>query len=119
MGTPEVTNEVTPDDLPDSVWDRYIGERVCIQLKLDYFNVTSPGVFAQTAPGHFLTAPLLVGIFGVQRDKRGGIRVTVTMKDPNPEVNTLVHTSLDPISILAITVAQEQAQQSLIIQPGG
>lgn len=118
MVTPEKVQEVTQDDLPDSVWDRYIGQRVCIQLKLDYFNVTSPGVFAQTAPGQFLTAPLLLGILGVQRDKRGGIRVTVTMNDPNPEIGTLVHTSLDPVSIFAITVVQEQPEPSRIIHPG-
>lgn len=117
MEAPEKTHEVTREDLPDSVWDQYIGQRVCIQLKLDFFNVTSPGVFAQTAPGQFLTAPLLLGIFGVQRDKRGAIRVSLTMKDPNPEVSTLVHTSLDPVSIFAITVAQEQPEPSLIIHP--
>lgn len=119
MGTPEeATDEVTREDLPDSVWDQYIGQRVCVQLKLEYFNVTAPGVFAKIAPDQFLTAPLIVGILGVQRDRRGEIRVTLLMKDPNPELSTLVHTSLDPVGIFSVSVAQEQPEPSRIIQPG-
>lgn len=108
--------EYLPDTLPETVWDHYVGQRVCLQLKLDYVSVTAPGVFAQVAPGEFLKLPLLVGIFGVQRDKMGNVRVTMTIPDPDSNKKTLVHTSLDPVAIFAISVTQEQ-EESRIIQP--
>lgn len=112
-----MAEEVKAAVLPDTVWDHYIGQRVCIQLKVDYVNVTGPGVFAQLAPGEFLKMPLLVGILGVQRDQRGNVRVTVAMKDPDSNKQTLVHASLDPAAIFAISVAQAEEEESLILQP--
>jgi hypothetical protein len=103
--------------VPETVWDHYIGQRVCIQLKVDYVNVTAPGMFAQLAPGEFLRMPLLVGICGVQKDQQGNVRVTVLLKDPDSNKNTLIHTSLDPSAIFAISVAQGTEEESRIITP--
>jgi hypothetical protein len=102
-------------ELPDTVWDEYIGQIVCVQLKMDYVSVTAPCTFAQMAPGEFLKLPLAKGLFGVQRDTRGNVRVTLMMNDPDPNRSTLVHTSFDPAAIFAISVTQAEEEKPRII----
>lgn len=113
------------EKLPDSVWDEYVGQHVCLQLSAEYLSVTAPGTFARvnTPQGaQFLRLPIMQGIFNLKKDKRGELRVTMTMPDPNENTNGFVRADIDPSYIFACSVvgnppAEEEQPKSIIVTP--
>lgn len=89
-----------------STWDDYVGQIVCLQLKLDYFAVTQPGNFARSQNGDFIHLPLLKGVFGLKKDDFGSLRVTMLTKDPDETQKTAVLIDIDPAMIAYASVAE-------------
>lgn len=107
--------------IPETVWDEYDGQHVVLQLKIPYFAVTAPGVPAQVAGRdgvpQFLQLPVMSGIFRVKTDKRGDVRVTMLLNDPDEEKNSKVRADLDPDLIAVVTVTPIPKPQSQIVAP--
>jgi len=108
---------------PDTVWDEYVGQYVSVQLIDHYIGITQPGQPArvQTDQGlQLLTLPLVVGIFGVKKDARGGVRVTILTKDPDESkaangAQVRVDLPTDMIGPISITSPPDTAPESKII----
>lgn len=101
-----------------SIWDEYIGQYVCVQLKKPYFVITSPGhpcvqEYEDGSKGH-INVTVIAGILGVKKDDFGNVRVTMQMKDPDDNKNTPVRADFDPALIDVVTVTP---LESRIITP--
>lgn len=113
--------EQEQEHLPETVWDEYEGQHVVLQLKMPYVAVTAPGIPAQgrleNGELQFLQTPVMSGIFRVKTDKRGEVRVTMLLNDPDEEKASKVRADLDPDLIAFVTVTPMPQPKSQIVKP--
>lgn len=116
-----IEEESEQEKIPETVWDEYDGQHVVLQLKVPYVNVTAPGIPAQIAGEdgvpQFLQLPLMVGIFRVKMDKRGAVRITMLLNDPDETKNSKVRADLGPELIAFVTVTPIPQPKSQIVAP--
>lgn len=117
----EEQEEQPQEKVPETVWDEYDGQHVVLQLKIPYFAVTAPGVPAQVAGEdgipQFLQLPVMAGILRVKTDKRGDVRITMLLNDPDQEKASKVRADLDPALIAIVTVTPMPQPKSQIVKP--
>ena len=118
---PEEREEQEQELVPETVWDEYDGQHVVVQLKKNYIAVTAPGIPAEgrleNGELSFLQTPVIAGIFRVKTDKRGVVRVTMLLNDPDQEKDSKVRADLDPDLIAFVTVTPMTQPKSQIVKP--
>lgn len=105
MGEEEQT---TKEQLPETVWDEYHGQHVCIQLDRPYYAVTTPGVFAITEEGKVLSVPVMTGLLRIKKDAQGEVRLLVEMADPKQGVQTRVRSEIHPRMVDSISITEQE-----------
>lgn len=125
--TPEQVNgdngNLEADELlPHTVWDEYVGQFVCIQLKRPYFVITAPGrpAMQETTDGVVhINVTVVAGIFGLKKDQVGNVRATLTMRDPDQNKKTPVRAEFDPalFDVITVTPIEQPQPKSNIIMP--
>lgn len=121
----EENNESVAEGYPDTVWDEYVGQYVCVQLSQPYLAVTHPGQPAkvQTQRGdevgfEFLPFPMLVGIFGIKKDQRGDVRITMLIRDPDEAKTGMVRVDLPPemVGPISVTTSEEEPEKRITLE---
>lgn len=124
--------------LPPSVFDRYHGHHVMVQLKREWIPVTYPGVphaqlvklrpdepvpekfdpnkslESQNVARKAYSLPVIFGQCNLDKDGRGGVRVVIARPDPDESRSNMLIVSLHPDAIDSITLTTEESR---IVEP--
>lgn len=132
-----MTENETQENKPlPSIFDRYEGREVMVQLKSGYYPTTHPGVPHHTyvpldpeqpcpAPEQVdpskpleeqnlrpapYKLPMITGLCELDRDAHGNVLVVIVRHDPNIQKDNMVEVGFSPDAIFSISAATEESR---------